>query len=350
MPLPRSQRETLHNVTAHHTSAGLAQMSLSVGLKEILEASQFIHPWVRRTPVVVSQKLNTLCGGNILFKLENLQNIGVFKIRGASNFVRQIAPEVRKRGLVAYSSGNHAQAVAYIAHCYDIPATIVMPEDAPRTKIEGTQYWGAKTVFYDRMRESREVIAGYLSEEMGATLIPPYDHPWVISGQGTVGLELFQQADEMKEVLDCVLVPCSGGGLTAGCAVALHGLSPNTQVYGVEPENYQDTALSLKAGKITSVPSDSESICDSLMMTQPGALTFPLNQSLLAGVITATDASVRQAMRLAFDELKVVLEPGGAIGLASILEGRINVSNKTIGVVLSGGNVDKALFQSILLE
>lgn len=317
-------------------------------LAEIEAASRRLASCIRPTPLLSSPFLDERVGGRLLFKAEVLQRTGSFKFRGACNFILQLDSSQKARGVVAFSSGNHAQAVAYAAQLMDVPATIVMPTDAPQIKIENTRAYGAKVILYDRMTESRETIARHLVEESGATLLPPYDHPWTIAGQGTVGLEMFHQATELGDRLDKMLVPCSGGGLTAGCSLALKELSPETRIYAVEPEGYDDTARSLKAGKVTEVPLGHPSLCDSLMMPHPGMLTFPINQARLTGGLVVGDEEVLHAMALAFHHLKVIVEPGGAVGLAAALSGKVDCIGKTLGIVLSGGNVDASVFSQAL--
>jgi threonine dehydratase len=295
-----------------------------------------------------SPALDELVGGRMLLKAEILQRTGTFKFRGACNFVQQIPAEDRPRGVVAHSSGNHAQGVAAAAALHGIPATIVMPSDAPAVKRERTESYGARVVAYDRLHESREGISRSIAAETGATLVPPYDHPWTIAGQGTAGLEMAHQARAAGATLDAVLVPCSGGGLTAGIALALHGETPGTAVVTVEPEAFDDTARSLAAGERLSADPAGASICDALLVPTPGELTFAINRRLVAGGVSVTDDDVRRAMRYAFHELKVVVEPGGAAALAAVLSGTVDVSGRTVGIVLSGGNVDPGLISSVV--
>lgn len=321
-----------------------------LSLEQVLAAHERIRPHIRRTPLLESVFLNDLLGARLLFKAEVLQKTGAFKYRGAVNFLAQLVQSEQVRGVVSYSSGNHAQALAAVAHVFGIPATIVMPEDAPQIKIEGTRYYGAKVVLYNRQTENRVEIAEKIVEQTGAILVPPFDHPWIMAGQGTVALEILEDLDQLQATTDQALIPCSGGGLTAGCATVFRALSPATHVFAVEPEGYDDTQRSLEAGSRLEISPHQATLCDSLALTCPGELTFEINKALLNGVFTADDKLVRQAMQLAFQHLKLVVEPGGAIGLAALLSGKHEIKGQTIVVVLSGGNVDPALFSAVLAE
>ena len=302
----------------------------------------------RRTPLLAETPLDELTGGRVLLKLESLQRTGSFKIRGAYNRLVQLDDAERRNGVVAFSSGNHAQGVAAAAKMLGIPATIVMPSDAPRAKLENTRALGAQVVLYDRVRESREQIAAKLAADQGATLVPAYDDPHVIAGQGTTGLELMQQAGELGLKPDQVLVPCSGGGLVSGSALAIRALSATAAVYGVEPEAFDDTRRSLAAGRLLTNPPDARSICDALQSSPPGKLTFALNRVLLAGILTVSDAEVETAMAHAFRHLRLVIEPGGAVALAAALAGRLPLRDRTTAIVVSGGNVDVERFVAAL--
>ena len=303
-----------------------------------------------RTPLLENAALNERAGGRILCKPECLQHAGSFKFRGAFNRLSQLAPDERRRGVVAWSSGNHAQGVAAAARRVGTAATIVMPRDAPRAKIDGTRQLGADIVFYDRYCESREEIARRLAEESGATLVPSFDDYDVIAGQGTVGLEIMEDAQASGFKLDAVLVCCGGGGLAAGTATAINGIDDSVEIFSVEPEGFDDTARSLVAGERLSIDPQARSICDALLTPSPGELTFPINHSLLAGGLVVSDAEVRSAMVFAFVHLKLVLEPGGAVALAAILAGRVSTEDKQLAIVLSGGNVDPELFASVIAE
>jgi threonine dehydratase len=309
---------------------------------DVLAAAGRLAGIARRTPLLASTPLDERTGGRVLVKVESLQLTGSFKIRGAYNRLVQLGAEERKRGVVAFSSGNHAQGVAAAAKRLGIAATIVMPADAPRAKLENTRALGAEVVLYDRHRESREGIAAKLAAERGATLVPAFDDPHVIAGQGTTGLELMQQAAELGLTPDQVLLPCSGGGLVSGSALAIRTLSPVTSVHGVEPEAFDDTRRSLAAGKLLKNPPEARSICDALQSSPPGEMTFALNRELLAGILTVTDAEVETAMGYAFRHLRLVVEPGGAVALAAVLAEKVPLRGRTTAIVLSGGNVDAA--------
>ncbi|MEM8766699.1 MAG: threonine/serine dehydratase, partial [Pseudomonadota bacterium] len=292
--------------------------------------------------------LDAMTGANVLLKPECLQRTGSFKFRGACNRLGALSEEERRAGVVAYSSGNHAQGVAAAAQHYGVHATIVMPADAPAIKIERTRGYGAEVILYDRYTESREAIGEALAQETGAVLVRPYDDPFIIAGQGTAGLELAQQAAAQGAELDAVLVCCGGGGLTAGIAVALAAESPKTQLYAVEPEGFDDHARSLASGRIEQNDPSARSICDALLAPEPGELTFSINRRALAGGLVVSDEEARAAMRFAFEQLKLVLEPGGAVALAAVLSGKLDVAGKTVGVVLSGGNVAPDFFVEVL--
>ncbi len=294
------------------------------------------------TPLIESPELNARTGGRVLIKSETLQRTGSFKFRGAFNRISQIPASDRARGVLAYSSGNHAQGVAAACAILDIPATIVMPADAPQAKLDNTRAYGAKVVIYDRYRDVREDIAAALLQESGATLVRPYDDPGIIAGQGTCGRELAQQAVAVDAKLDVVLICCGGGGLSAGCALALDALSPETAVYAIEPEGFDDTGRSLRSGRRESNAGDARSICDALLAKAPGELTFAINRRLLAGGLAVSDDEARFAMAYAFRRLKMVVEPGGAVCLAALLAGKLTARDQTIALTFSGGNVDPA--------
>jgi len=318
--------------------------------QDIAAAAARLKGTARTTPLIESYAASAACNARVFFKAEALQHTGSFKFRGAFNLISQLSAEQKSKGVVAYSSGNHAQAVAKVARLENIKATIVMPRDAPQIKIEATQNFGAQTVFYDRYTESREDIAAIIVKESGATLVPPYDHPHTIAGQGTVGLEIAEQLAELECVPDAVLVPCSGGGLVAGIATAIRHHFPDTQIYAVEPEGFDDTAKSLASGVRETADSNAKSICDALLVPIPGQLTFAINHQLLSGGYKVTDAMVQKAMVFAFLQEKLVLEPGGAVALAALLNEAGDFSGKTIVAVLSGGNVDPATFSKAISE
>ncbi len=293
-----------------------------------------------RTPLLSQPLVDQQLGGRLLVKAEPLQRTGSFKFRGAYNRLSLIPAADRPAGVVAYSSGNHAQGVAAAAWLLGLPATIIMPADAPAIKRRSTEAWGARVATYDRYREAREAIAERLCRETGATLVPPFDDPEVIAGQGTTGLEIAEQAAEQGLRPDAVLVCCGGGGLTAGIALALADRLPETAIYTVEPVGFDDTARSLAGGQRLSNAPGGRSICDALLSPAPGELTFAVNRHRVAGGLTVSDDEVLAAMALALDAYKLVVEPGGAAALAAALKARIDIRGRTIVAVASGGNVD----------
>lgn len=300
-----------------------------------------------RTPLIRNDELDRIAGGCVLVKPENLQAIGSFKIRGAYNLMSQLSPEEAARGVVAFSSGNHAQGVALAGRLLGIHAAIVMPEDAPRAKLDSTRRLGGEVITYDRYTGDREAIAREIAAERGAALVPSYDHEDIIAGQGTVGLEIAEQALEMRLPPDQVLINCGGGGLSAGSGVALKARLPGVSVHTVEPEDFDDTARSIAAGKRMKVAAGSRSICDALLADSPGELPFEIHRRLFDAGLTVSDREVREAMRFAFRNLKMVVEPGGAVSLAAVLSGKTDTKGKTTAVVISGGNVDLDQFAAI---
>jgi len=321
-----------------------------VEFKDIEAAAKRLAPVVVETPLLRSPALDEAAGGTVIIKPENLQVTGSFKFRGAYNMLSQLSADEAKHGVVAFSSGNHAQAVAASGTMLGIDTTIVMPEDAPAIKIENTRRLGGKTVLYDRYTEDREAIARGIAAETGSVVVPAFDHERIIAGQGTVGLELIHQCGEIGVTPDQVLVSCSGGGLISGTALAIKTMSPDTSVYPVEPEGFDDTARSLDSGERETNDPDARSICDALQTERPGKLTFAINRELLSAGLVVTDDEVKEAMRFAFRHLKLVIEPGGAVALAAILSGKIDTRDKVTAIVLSGGNVDVELFASIQKE
>ncbi len=316
--------------------------------EDVLQAADRIAGHAFKTPLLEAALLNEVAGGRLLVKAENLQRTGSFKFRGAYNNIASLPEEVRAKGVVAYSSGNHAQGVAAAAAILGVPALIVMPADAPAPKIANTRAYGAETVFYDRYTESREEIAAAIADERGATLVPPYDHPRTIAGQGTIGIEIAHQCEDAGIVPDAVLVCCGGGGLIAGIALALEQRMPGTPIYAVEPELFDDTARSLASGRRESNPADARSICDALLAPSPGELTFAINRERLAGALLVSDDQVLDAMASAFQHLKIVAEPGGAVAMAAVLSGAIALNGRTAVAVCSGGNVEAGLFKQAL--
>jgi threonine dehydratase len=319
-----------------------------ISLTDVQDAAARLATVSVKTPLLSSRDLDALARGRVFLKAECLQHTGSFKIRGAFNRMCRLTPPQAARGVVAWSSGNHAQGVAAAGSLLGIRTAIVMPEDAPRAKLENTRRLGGETILYDRYSGDREAIARSVAAERGAELVPSYDHGDIIAGQGTVGLEIVQQCADADVVPDQVLIACSGGGLAAGCAVAIRSLSPATTVHPVEPAGFADTAKSLKAGTRLSNEPGGRSICDALQAATPGELTFEINRRLLAEGLVVTDDQVRDAMRYAFFNLKLVLEPGGAVTLAALLAGKIETTGRVTVLVLSGGNVDPELFAEIL--
>lgn len=315
---------------------------------DVKAAAKRLAGYAVRTPLLENQQLNEHCGGRILIKPEILQRTGSFKFRGAFNLLSQLSEEQRSIGVVTCSSGNHAQGVASAAAILGMKAIIVMPSDAPHIKVENTQGYGAEVVFYEREKESREAIVADIAGKTGMIFAPPYDHPHTIAGQGSCGLEIAEQAAALGAGLDKMLVCCGGGGLTAGISLALSEKSPGTEIYTVEPDGFDDTARSLQAGERLRNAREGGSICDAILTPTPGEITFEINRRLLAGGLSVTEDEVRDAMRFAFNRLKLVVEPGGAVALAAVLSGKIATQGKTTAITLSGGNVDPALFASIL--
>lgn len=315
---------------------------------EVHAAAKRVKGVVVRTPLLESPLLNRQLGARFLFKAEPLQRTGSFKLRGATNFVAAMTPEERARGIVAYSSGNHAQAVAAAAHAAGVSAKIVMPTDAPRIKLESTRAWGATIVTYDRLSGDRQAIAEGIAKAEGRVIAPPFDHPLIIAGQGTAGLEIVEDLQALTVAPDIVAAPCGGGGLVSGVALAIKETFPEAAIHAVEPEANDDTARSWATGERQRADLTRPTICNSLQTSMPGMLTLTINWRLLAGVATVSDSDVRAAVRLAFEFLKLVVEPGGAVGFAAALSGRFPTASKTVVVLLSGGNVDAERFADCL--
>ncbi len=311
-------------------------MPLSVTLDDVRAARERIASHVHRTPVVTSRLVDERAGARLYFKCETFQRVGAFKARGAFSRLTRIPVDRRAAGVVAFSSGNHAQAVALAARELGLPAVIVMPSDAPPAKLAATRGYGAEVVPYDRVGGSREAIAAGLVAERGATLVPPFDDDDVIAGQGTLALELLEEVPD----LDVVVAPCGGGGLLSGIAVAARGVSPGIRIWGVEPEAGDDVKRSLAAGTPVSIPVP-VTIADSLQTTRPAERTLAILAALAEGIVTVTDLELRRAMALALTRMKLVVEPGGSAALAALLAGKVpGAPGRRIGVVLSGGNVD----------
>ena len=315
---------------------------------DVLAAAERLRGRVVHTPMLRHPLLDQLTGATVLLKPEPLQRTGAFKFRGATNAVLQLDAAQRAAGVVTHSSGNHGQAIAAACAAEGISALICMPSNAPAIKVESTRRWGAEIRFFDRATTDREALVAGIANETGRTLIPPFDHPDVIAGQGTLALELVADAREAGLTLDALAVCTGGGGLIGGCALAIEGASPGTEVWAVEPEGWDDTVRSLAAGRRIANDGKGAGLCDALLSLAPGALTFAINQPRLKGGVVVTEAEVFRAMRFAFEALKLVVEPGGSVALAAVLAGRIPAKGRTIGLVLSGGNADPALFARAL--
>ena len=321
-----------------------------IELSDIEAAAKRLENVAIRTPLLQSAELDDIAGGKILIKPECFQTIGSFKIRGAYNLMSQLSPEQASHGVVAWSSGNHAQGVALAGKLLEIKTTIVMPEDAPKLKLERTRRLGAEVVTYDRYTGDRQAIAQEIADERGAEMVPSYDSEHIVAGQGTIGLEIMQQATELGLPPDQVLIGCGGGGISAGSAVAIKTLAPDTSIYTVEPEEFDDMARSLRDGIRRRNNKSARSICDALLPETPGELPFAIHQELGTSGLAVSDAEVRAAIRFAFLHLKIVVEPGGAVSLAAVLANRIDCRDKTTAIVLTGGNIDPELFSEIQNE
>ena len=317
-------------------------------LRDIRSAADRLQGIAIRTPLLESERLNESLGVRVLLKCEMFQPVGAFKIRGAWNLMSRLSEAERASGAVAFSSGNHAQAVAWAGRRLGMSTTIVMPRDAPKIKIENTRALGAEIRLYDRASDDREAIAREIVGKSGAVIVPPFDHRDIIAGQGTVGLEIAEQCAAMGIVPDVAIVPCSGGGLIAGCAIALKSACPEINILAAEPAGFDDTGKSLGEGKRVMNSPAAGSICDSLLVPIPGELTFEINKTLLAGGLVVSDGDVRKAMFAAFSDARLVVEPGGAAGLAAAMKYKDRFAGRTICIVLSGGNTDPALFAEIL--
>ena len=322
--------------------------SPSLSPEDIRAAARRIAPYAIRTPLIENAALNARTGGRILLKAEGFQRTGSFKFRGAYNRICQLKPPTAENGVVAYSSGNHAQGVAHAAELMGIPSVIAMPNDTPAIKQRNTKNHGADVVLFDRDRQDRQVLAEQLAKERQAIIVPPFDDPDIIAGQGTCGLEIIEEAKNRGLEIDALLICHGGGGLAAGIATIVATESPDTMLYGVEPEDFDDLKRSLESGRIEHNERGSGSICDALLSRQPGDLTFPINKHRLAGAFAVSDDNVREAVRYAFDVLKLVVEPGGAVALAAILTGQLSCEGRTVAATLSGSNVDPGLFSEII--
>lgn len=315
---------------------------------DVVAAADRVKGFAVRTPLLENHVISKLVGGRVFLKPEVLQRTGSFKFRGAFNRLVQLSPDQRANGVVAFSSGNHAQGVAAAAEILGIAATIVMPEDAPEIKVKNTLDYGARIITFDRFKDDREAMGRQISEETGATLVPSYDDPDIISGQGTAGLEVCEDLEALGLEADQFIAPIGGGGLMSGCSLCFKERSPQTKLYCVEPEGYDDHARSLASGVLEIADITRPSLCDALMAPTPGSLTFSINKENLDGGFWVTDDEVRQAVRVAHNAAKLVVEPGGSVALAALLTGKIKARGKTTVVLLSGGNMDAKLTAEIL--
>lgn len=320
-------------------------MTLPISYADIEAAAQRLRGVAHRTPVLTSRTADEQTGAELFFKCENLQRMGAFKFRGAYNALAQFTPEQRKRGALAFSSGNHAQAVALSARLLGMPAVIVMPQDAPPLKITATKGYGAEVVLYDRYSEDREALSARIAAERGMTLIPPYDHPHVMAGQGTAAQELFEGVGALDVLLVCV----GGGGLISGCAVAAHELAPQCVVIGVEPEAGNDVQQSLRRGEIVHIDVP-RTIADGAQTQHAGKLTFPVIRALVRDIATVSDAALARTMRFFAERMKLVVEPTGCLAAAAALAGAVDVAGKRVGVIVSGGNIDLARYAQLLTQ
>ncbi len=317
---------------------------MSVTITDVEAAARRLAGVANRTPVVTSRTFDQLVGAQVFFKCENFQRGGAFKFRGAYNTISQLSLEQRGRGVVSFSSGNHAQGMALAAKLLGVPAVIVMPHDAPGVKLAATRGYGAEVVLYDRVEQKREEVAQQLSVERCLALVPPFDHPHIIAGQGTAALELVSEVPD----LDALIVPIGGGGLISGCSLAAHAARPGMRVIGVEPDTANDSYLSLQKGERVSTP-QSHSIADGLLPTTPGEITFPIMQQHLESIALVSDDDMVEALRFLLMRMKIVVEPSGAAPVAALMKGRvIGMSGKRIGVVLSGGNIDPGRLATML--
>ena len=323
---------------------------LAIGFADIRTAAARLSGVARRTPVLTSRHVDERTGAQVFFKAEHLQRMGAFKFRGAYNALARFTPEQCERGAIAYSSGNHAQAVALAARLLGMPSVLVMPTDAPKAKLAATRGYQdgqprSEIVLYDRYREDRAEVCARIAAERGMTVVPPYDHPDVMAGQGTAALELIEDAGPLDALLVCV----GGGGLISGCAVAASHLLPGVAIHGVEPEAGNDVQQSLAAGRIVKIDVP-QTIADGAQTTAAGQLTFPVIRSLVRSIVTVSDAQLVATMRLMAERLKQVVEPTGCLAAAALLEGRLDLRGQRVGVILSGGNVDIARYASLLSD
>jgi len=316
---------------------------MTVRFADVTAAADRLRGIARRTPVLTSGQFDALSGAQVYFKCENFQRVGAFKFRGAYNALSRFTPGQRRAGVVAYSSGNHAQAVALAARLLAMPAAIVMPADAPSTKLAATRGYGAEVILYDRLSEDRDTIARRVMTERAATLVVPFDDPDVIAGQGTVALELFTEVGTLDSLVVCV----GGGGLLSGCALAAAELSPGCKLYGVEPAAGNDAQQSLRAGRIIRIPVP-DTIADGARTPSVGQLTFPIMQRLVTDIVTVSDEELCAQMRFFAERMKLIVEPTGCLAAAALMHGRLALPGQRVGVVISGGNVDLARFGDLV--
>lgn len=329
----------------YNNSKLIIPVSDMITFADILKAKERLRGVAHRTPVLTSTQFNQRAGCEVFFKAENFQRMGAFKFRGAYNKIAALSEDERKRGVIAHSSGNHAQAVALVSRLFGIPAVIVMPEDAPKAKIAATREYGAEVVLYDRYRDSREAISQRLGQERGLTPVPPFDDELIMAGQGTAALELLEDAPE----LDFLLVPCSGSGLLAGCAIAAKHLRPAILLFGVEPEAGNDTWLSLRKGERVEIPVP-KTIADGLQVQAPGRLTFPIVQQLVEDILLVSDDELISTLRFILERMKILVEPSGAAGAAIAFHRKFDFEGRRVGVILSGGNVDPGRLAQYLTD
>jgi threonine dehydratase len=325
-------------------------MTLAIAFDDVLDAARCLAGVAQRTPVLRSRQADERSGAQLFFKCENLQRMGAFKFRGAYNALSRFTPEQRAAGAIAFSSGNHAQAVALSARLLGMPAVIVMPQDAPQSKLDATRGYlqglpRSEVLLFDRYTEDREALCRRVAGERGMTMIPPFDHPHVMAGQGTAALELIEEVGALDALLVCV----GGGGLISGCAVAAKHLLPDVKVYGIEPEAGNDTQLSLQRGEIVKIETP-RTIADGAQTQSSGQLTFPVIQALVKGILTVSDAQLVATMRFFATRMKLVVEPTGCLAAAALLEGAIDLRGQRVGVIVSGGNVDLARYAALLQE
>lgn len=320
----------------------------SIFIEDVLDAMDALKGIVIRSPLLENPEANERLGGRFLIKAESMQRTGAFKIRGAYNRIRLMSVEEKRNGVIAYSSGNHAQGVALASRLLNTTALIVMPDDTPSAKKTATQRLGAKIVTFNRDTESSDEIVASLSRETGRIVVPPSGNAQVLAGAGTAALELFEQAQHLNTHMDSVLVPCGGGGLTAATALIMQIKSPRTEVYSVEPELFDDTRRSLAAGQRVENPKGRRTICDSIMTPMPNEMTFSINRRLLAGGLATSDDEVRRAMRFAFETFKIAVEPGAAVGIAAVLSGKIGIRDRTVATIVTGGNINPERFHDLI--